>query len=221
MTVTLAEIYTIATAIGSIYLTFSVLMGQLHLGGHSGGHGSHACSGHSHHAGAGDDGADFGDGDDGRLAFASLLSPMTISMFSAFFGITGLFVGKVFPFLGPFTLVPAIAAGVIVTALLMQAFSWLFAKSNVSTNARIDDLIGQAGEVCVPINQGRKGEITCVMGSKRYNYPAIAAKAAIAKGSRVIISDYKDGVVTVEPWEDAVLDISGPVAEPVVKQIEQ
>jgi membrane protein implicated in regulation of membrane protease activity len=220
MTVTLAEIYTIATAIGSIYLTFSVVMGQLHLGGHSG-HGSHACSGHTHHAGSGDDGGEFGDGDDGRLAFASLLSPMTISMFAAFFGLTGLFVGKVFPFIGAFSLVPAIVAGIMVSALLMKAFSWLFAKSNVSTNARIDDLIGQAGEVCVPINQGRTGEITCVMGSKRYNYPAIAAKTAIAKGSRVIISDYKDGVVTVEPWEDTILDISSPVVEPVVKRIEQ
>jgi membrane protein implicated in regulation of membrane protease activity len=238
MTITLADIYTISAAIGCIYLTFSALLGQLDLGEHM--HGGHVESGHSgvhtalsqsgHHSaahtGIGHDGSghshhghshESGDGELARFAISTLLSPMTISTFSAFFGLTGLFVGKLFPFVGAFSLIPATAMGILVSSLLMTLFSWLFAKTHVSTNARIDELVGQVGEVSVPIKEGRTGEITCVMGSKRYNYPAVAGSIILPAGTQVMISNFENGVVTVEPWENMVLDIS----EKVVKNAEQ
>jgi membrane protein implicated in regulation of membrane protease activity len=246
MTVALTEIYTIATAIGSIYLTFSVLMGQLHGGdgahGHHGGPGGHSDCGHEgHHIDGGADATHAIDSSHsdathavdsahsethsaiarsqrpmvlGKHAihdFLSLLSPMTISIFSAFFGLTGLCAGKLFPMLGAFTLIPAILMGIVVTSLLMTAFTWAFLKSSVSTNARIDDLIGQIAEVCVPIKEGRTGEITCVMNSKRYNYPATGSGNSFSSGTRVMISDFENGVVKVEKFEDYTLDIQDAV----------
>jgi membrane protein implicated in regulation of membrane protease activity len=144
---------------------------------------------------------------------------MTISIFSAFFGLTGLICNRLFPALGYITLIPAIAAGMIVSVVLMRLSSWAFEKCNVSSNAKTEDLVGQIAQVCVPIKEGRKGEITCDMGSKRYNYPAVAGSFSLPSGSKVIISDFVDGIVTVEPFEDFTLDIS--TAQPVAKKIEQ
>lgn len=231
MTGPLTDIYIIATAIGSMYLIITVVMGQLHVsGGHghdAGGHHGHGDHGHSDLS-QGDSHADCG-GDEvprlnvvrhvGKVALASMLSPMTISMFCAFFGLTGLVFARSFPFLGPLTLLPAITAGVLISAVMMRIFSWAFAKCNVSANARTEELVGQIAEVCVPIKEGRKGEITCVLAAKRFNYPAKSASLHLTSGQKVIISDYNDGIVTVEPFEDYTLDISS--SDKVSRKIEQ
>lgn len=138
----------------------------------------------------------------------TFLSPMTLSVFLAFFGLTGFVVIKLLPWLGLLTLVPAIVVAALVTQTMLRVFSWLLRSTDVSTVARMSEVIGQMAHISVPIKEGRTGEIVCEMGSKRYNFSAKAlnSQQTFTSGARVIIADMRDGVAFVEPWDDVLLD---------------
>ncbi len=137
----------------------------------------------------------------------TLLNPMTLAIFLAFFGLTGLLVLRLLPFFGVLSCIPAALIAFVITGRLLNLFAWLLLKAGASSEGRIENLIGQMGQVTVPIKEGRTGEIACVMGSKRYNYPARAKtkEDAFAVASFVMVSDLKGGVAYVEPWTDAIL----------------
>ena len=106
--------------------------------------------------------------------------------------------------LGLVSLVPAVAVGLIMRNAIMMLLRWFVRQSHVSTTSRVEEAIGHAAEVCVSIQPGRTGEVTYVLGSKRYNMPA---KSAIAeseykRGAKVMIADVREGVVFVDPWQE-------------------
>lgn len=137
------------------------------------------------------------------LKVMSWISPASMAIFLAFFGLTGMMIFK----LGALSLVPAIAVGLIMRNLVMMLLRWFIKQSHVSTTSRVEECIGHAAEVCVAIQPGRTGEITYVLGSKRYNMPAkmIAAEGEYKRGSKVLISDVRDGVVFVDPWQELTI----------------
>lgn len=195
--------------------------------------GAHQVLGHSHglhdtgaHGHAGHDAAAHGHGsedpatqlkeiskvtnlDQGRsqtpvlLRVMSWVSPASMAIFLAFFGITGMAIFK----LGALSLVPAIAVGLLMRNVTMFLLRWFVRQSHVSTTSRVEECIGHAAEVCVSIQPGRTGEITYVLGSKRYNMPAKsnAAQSEYKRGSKVLISDVRDGVVFVDPWQELTI----------------
>jgi len=126
-----------------------------------------------------------------------------MAIFLAFFGLIGLATFK----LGALSLVPAIATGLVMRNVVMFMLRWFVRQSHVSTTSRVEECIGHAAEVCVSIQPGRTGEVTYVLGSKRYNMPAkmIAAEGEYKRGSKVLISDVKDGVVLVDPWKELTI----------------
>ncbi|HEY9867777.1 MAG TPA: hypothetical protein V6D08_01100 [Candidatus Obscuribacterales bacterium] len=140
----------------------------------------------------------------------TILSPMTIAVFLAFFGISGLLLAKLLPFLGPLTVPPAIIISLLITGQVLSLLRWMMFKMNVSSVVRVNELIGHPAEVLIPIQKGRVGEVTYVSGSTRLQAPAKPARPDMEfkRGAKVMISDIKDGVVYVEPWDDILLDNS-------------
>lgn len=194
--------------------------GAHHILGHS--HGLHDTGAHGHighdagHGHGGDDPATqlkeiskVTNLDQGRnntpalLRVMSWVSPASMAIFLAFFGITGMAIFK----LGALSLVPAIAVGLLMRNVTMYMLRWFVRQSHVSTTARVEECIGHAAEVCVSIQPGRTGEITYVLGSKRYNMPAKSnvSETEYKRGSKVLISDVRDGVVFVDPWQELTI----------------
>lgn len=137
------------------------------------------------------------------LRIMSWISPASMAIFLAFFGLTGMAIYK----LGIITLIPAIAVGLIMRNVMMFMLRWFVSQSHVSTTSRVEECIGQSAEVCVLIQPGRTGEVTYVLGSKRYNMPAKSnsADSVYKRGAKVIISDVREGVVFVDPWQELTI----------------
>ncbi len=179
-------------------------------GGHDGGH-------HGSHDGHGDDDARTGANQlinqghaQKNLYFTllSIFSPMTISIFIGFFGATGIAIRSFVPWMGPFTLIPAILAGVVAVNLMKAILGWATSKLTASSLTSSQQAIGQIAEVNTPIKDGRLGEVSYVIGLTRFNAAARPAKEGgeIARGTKVIIVETDGPVVLVEPFSDAQLD---------------
>ncbi|HEY9756920.1 MAG TPA: hypothetical protein V6C97_17270 [Oculatellaceae cyanobacterium] len=143
----------------------------------------------------------------------SILSPMALAMFLTFFGVFGMLFERltqwlVFlplferltPWLGFLTLIPAVLMSIAISNIFKFAVRWLIVHGNVSTEAKADDSIGQVGEIITPIKEGRAGEVTYVIGSKRYHAAAKSNKEGLEfkRGSKVIITGIQDHVVFVD-----------------------
>lgn len=246
----IGDIYLVCCAVGTIYLLAGAFLGHLGDGGsahgvhvdiaHSHGGFGHAAHGaHASHTGhAGHSHADLADLNPapskvaiipnmfrGRINparfFLSLFSPMTIAVFLAFFGISGIFALKIFPWLSFWSMVPAAIFGLLVTGQVMRALGWMVSQMNVTSQADASDLIGQRADVTVPIQGGDVGEVVFVVGLSRYNKSARALNpdTSFNQGSKVIISDVEDNVVLVEPWKEFLLeDNSSPQINDSEKQ---
>ncbi len=131
-----------------------------------------------------------------------LLSPMALAMFLTFFGIFGQVFEHLMPWLGIFTLVPATLISVAISNIFKYLVRYLIVHGNVSTEAKAEDSIGQVGEIITPIQAGRPGEVTYVIGSKRYHSTAKPSKEGIEfkRGSKVLITEIKDHVVYVDEY---------------------
>lgn len=225
----IGDVYLVCCAVGTIYLLAGAFLGHLSDGG--GGHGIHIDShahgighdthGHAGHSGHGDL-ADLNPSPSkvaiipsmfrGRVNptrfLLSFLSPMTIAVFLAFFGISGIFALKILPWLSLWSLVPAAICSLMITGQVMRALGWMIRQMNVTSQADVSDLIGQRADVTVPIQGGEVGEVVFVIGLSRYNKSARALnpETSFAQGSKVIISDIDDHVLLVEPWNELLLD---------------
>lgn len=189
--------------------------------GHSGltgGH--HTTDGHNgHHDGDGENGGrnesnlalNQGQGHSQKNLYFTLLSifsPMSISIFIGFFGVTGIAVRSALPWMGPLTLIPAILAGVVATNIMKAVLAWATRKLSASSLTSVQQAIGQIAEVNTPIKEGRLGEVSYVIGLTRFNSAARPAKEGceIARGAKVIIVETEGSVVLVEPFSDSQLD---------------
>lgn len=139
----------------------------------------------------------------GRLLMA-ILSPMSIAIFLAFFGLTGYLTGYLMPWLGYITLIPAFIAGFVMINIFKSCIRALMKYGTSSSHVRSGELIGQVGEVLIPIAENRPGEITYVIQSKIYSSVARASKPGekINKGTKVMIVETDGPTVFVEPYKD-------------------
>ncbi|HEY9712623.1 MAG TPA: hypothetical protein V6C72_04090 [Chroococcales cyanobacterium] len=203
---TLGQIYTVCAAIGILFIAVNVFLGQLDDAGSGDGLGGHIDS-------SGGDGVpvvDIGHAaahpqfahDLGKVVL-SLLSPMTIATFLAFFGLAGLTVAYTWPWLGIVTLVPALGTALGLSFCFRKLLALMMRHMHTSSHAKTTDLIGQVAEVNIPMHDGRQGEVTYVIHSKRINHSARPTKGDmdIAKGTKVLIVQVKDHMVLVEPYD--------------------
>ncbi|MBI4533286.1 MAG: hypothetical protein HY711_04995 [Candidatus Melainabacteria bacterium] len=234
----IGEIYIVCTAAGSIYFLVGLVMGQLHahdsgaLGNQSSTQQDTVDTPHNiqaHHDSFDSPlhssqhpatSAQLKAGSTGPVQFIdhhrlnvwklvlTLLSPMALATFLAFFGITGLLLAKLLPVSVVLTLPVAIVAGLLITSQVLRLLRLMVTKLEVSSIVKVQELIGHTAEVLITIEDARTGEITYVAGSKRLHAPAKAAKpdANLRRGSKVMIVDVKDGIFYVEPWQDYFLE---------------
>lgn len=133
----------------------------------------------------------------------TLLSPMTVCIYLAFFGLTGLVLAFNAPWLGYFSLIPSVLVSIGVSAAFKGMTQWMIKNMFTSTHQKEADLLGQMAEVNVPIHDGRMGEVTYVLNAKRMTATAKPAKPGVdfKKGSKVLIVGSKEHVVLIEPYD--------------------
>lgn len=134
----------------------------------------------------------------------TISSPMTISTFLAFFGISGLIILQFIPQLGIITALPAFLVALFISRAILQLMSWGMVHLHVSNVTRADQLIGLASKVTISIPPGEVGQISYVANGMRAitRARAMDATAEFSIGDRVIISDYQNRVAFVELWTD-------------------
>jgi membrane protein implicated in regulation of membrane protease activity len=230
----LSQAYFMSALVGGGFLLVNFVMGHLDEGGHDAGHGGHDghSGGHDGHGDAHGDGdhghgdSDHGHGEDhdtnryslvtdhrlenriGKLVL-SLLSPMSIAIFLAFFGLTGYASGYMMPWLGFITLVPAVIAGFLMINIFKSAIQAMMKYGTSSSHMRNDEIIGHIAEVLVPIAENRPGEVTYIIQSKIYSSTARSKPGtAINKGTKVMIVERDGPTVFVEPYRDLLLEES-------------
>ncbi len=113
--------------------------------------------------------------------------------------------GRLLPFLGLLTLVPAAVVGLVSVIVMRNVFSYLTAKLNVSNTVKSTDAIGHVAEVSASIVQGGTGEVTYVIGTTRCNAAAKSASSSetIKRGSKVLIVEREGHLVYVEPYQES------------------
>ena len=138
------------------------------------------------------------------MTILRVISPTTIAIFLFCFGFSGIVFSRTLPFLGWFSLLPAILGALILQALISRLLSKITRSLHTSTNFREESVIGLPAEATCAISAGRMGEITFRIGASRQTGPARAAKdgVQIAKTQQVIICDVREGVFFVEPSDE-------------------
>ncbi len=191
-------VYGVALAIGVVYAAFllffhglSDALGDLDVGGHGVDvHAGHVDVGHAGHIGhIGDhDGADEAVG----------VSMLAIASFVTSFGAFGLVAAALFGAGALSSLAVALLGGVIFGVAGQLFFLYILSPTVNSTVHQVE-LIGQVGEVTVPIPVGGVGQIALVAAGSRMTYPARAAEDghAIERGTPVRIDRLVGGVAYV------------------------
>ncbi len=218
------QIYLGSLVLGTGYLFFNVCLGNFdHDGGDAGHDGGDAGHGDAHAHGDGDgdghaDGDDHGHGDDSMSKTGALpvvhrggkiirfvlgvLSPIGISIWLTFFGLSGFISMFYVPWLGAITLIPAFFIGMFASNMFKGMIRLMVRRMAVSTNAKVHELVGHQAEVNIPITAGGVGEVTYVVGSKLYQSAAKPATPGqeFPRGSKVMIAHSEANLVLVEPW---------------------
>jgi hypothetical protein len=137
-----------------------------------------------------------------------ILSPFSIALFLAFFGVIGLMSERVFPALGDYTALIALALGWILSRQVLYGMTWITSRMFVTTVPKTEEIIGQVAEVCLPISAGSLGEVTYKVHSTHLNTPARAAQPDqdFQRGAKVMIKDLRDNIAYVEPLKDLFLE---------------
>lgn len=96
----------------------------------------------------------------------------------------------------------SLAAAIVLMVILYFVYVKPMRKAENSTGYSIRDLIGQIGEVSVPIPADGYGEVLVTAGFGRVNQIATSFDGkAIPDGTRVIVVDAADGVLRVSPFD--------------------
>jgi membrane protein implicated in regulation of membrane protease activity len=219
----LSQAYFMSALVGGGFLIFNFVMGHMDDSSDDAGHHGHDFGHDGDDGGDHDGGEDHGDHQDDTTRYSlvtdhrvqyrvgrfvlSVLSPMSISIFLAFFGLCGYAVGYLFPAIGYFTLIPAVLAGFAMINIFKSMIAAMMRYGTSSTHMRSDDLIGHVAEVLIPIAENRPGEVTYVIQSKIYSSAARSKPGtAINKGTKVMIVERDGPIVFVEPYKNLLIE---------------
>ncbi|MBI1269073.1 hypothetical protein GC174_01430 [bacterium] len=139
-----------------------------------------------------------------------LLSPTNLSLYFAGYGFGGHFALKLFPWIGIFSLIPALFLGWFFTKLFKMAIILMMRYFTSSSHLDNNNIVGHIGEVEASIKDGHTGLITYVIGNKLYNSAAQTSdpKVSIERGSKVLIVDTNEHILIVEPYRELSLEES-------------
>ena len=120
--------------------------------------------------------------------------------FGAFFGAFGtLFESLQLEFL-PTLVVPFVAAvlSMVVTAMVYCLLQAVFAKSQVTTEYKLADLIGTRGEITVPVRPGLRGQVLVATDARGRTLLSAVSTQDLKTGDRVQVTGVEGGALVVE-----------------------
>ena len=139
-----------------------------------------------------------GSGSSDQTLHFSPVSPVTLSMFTAVFGGTGLILSRVIGLPPLLSLPPATASGFAGAGAIFWVFHRIFEATQASSESRLFELVGQEGEVVTAIPAGGVGAIAYISKGTRYTGPA-RSEEGVTHGvnSAVIINRIAGGTFWV------------------------
>jgi membrane protein implicated in regulation of membrane protease activity len=202
---TWADFYLVCFAAGFLFSFLSFVMGgfhwhlpfHIHLPGSVDPH-FHVHAGSTHHAGA-PASADH----NGRGTTASVVNPLTIAIFLAWFGGTGYLLTRYSSILVVGALSLSVLAGLVGAAIVFLFLSKVLTSSEESLDPADFEMVGVLGRLSIPIREGGTGELIYSQAGTRRTCGARSENATvIAKGTEVIVTRYEKGIAYVRPWEE-------------------
>ena len=175
---------------GLLFTVASLALGVVGGGGHFGhiGHAPHA-AGHHLHVGSHDANQNLP-----LLNASSVIGGLT------WFGAAGYLLMRLGDWALPAVIIGGLAAGAVGWYVIAR-FLGLVLRGEVEMDPDDYRLEGRVGRVSVAIPSGGSGEILFEMAGSRHSEAARGLdKAAIPRGSEVVITAYADGFATVQPW---------------------
>ncbi len=135
-------------------------------------------------------------------------NPTSVAIMLSLGGMVGFLCLQIDSFPKLLSLPCAIVVGLIARKVFFNLLEKFSEVANVSTAVNTENAIGGEATVCLPICNGRTGEVYYEVGGKRFNSSArsLNADANYVRGQRVWVTDIKDGVFIV-------IDSSGEKAE--------
>ncbi len=206
-------IYLFAAIIGGGLLLFSLLGGSDHDASHADASGLDAGhdfdTGHDfdHDVGHDHDVSHDVHGGAGELLLG-LFRPRNLIFFLAAFGLTGTLLTLITPASETGSLLPSLVMGFVAMLLTHSVFLWL-KRSDTAVDAVSDnELEGCIGRVVLPVAEGERGRIACLVGGREVHLVARLAEdsgESLAVGSEVVVLRVSDTVAEVIPFESREL----------------
>jgi membrane protein implicated in regulation of membrane protease activity len=197
---TVADLYLICFVVGFLLSVVSFVFGNLHLHlphlhlhfGHGHFHVPHAPTA-PHSAG-------------GHAVYSGDLPVLnfgTITAFLAWFGGIGYLLTVYSSWLATVSLLVAIFGGMIGAAIVFFMISKFLMKHDRPLDPADYEMVGVLGRVCSSIREGGTGELIYSQeGSRRTCGARSETRAAIPKGTEVVVTRYDKGIAYVRPWEE-------------------
>jgi membrane protein implicated in regulation of membrane protease activity len=193
---TLAGFFFLCLLAGLIYAVISLIM--------SGGFGSAEPADVSADAG-GVDGGDIG----GEITF-SPVSPVVIATFITAFGGGGIVGTEGLKWSAVASAALAVGSGLLVAGLVYTVLNAVYKRTQGSSEAKSDDIVGLAAEVITPMSKNGTGEVAYVIRGARFTGSARSVdNSRIEKNSLVKIVRVAGSTLYVKPWSDESSDQEG------------
>lgn len=211
----IAIFYFICLVVGFLFALVGAIFGELGHGGMDAG--GHELSLGHHSIEVGDHNLDFGHDVDashdmvagghsvgmehaGQMPEVSFFNAITISVLTAFFGLSGLFAVYVLRMSALPSLAFALPVGLAIAVGQFLMYVKLFVQAQASSEATMAEVLGCEAEVITSIPADKVGEIAYVVKGTRYTSPAISADAEeVPKGTRVRVVNIKGTTLVVRP----------------------
>jgi membrane protein implicated in regulation of membrane protease activity len=188
---TWATFYLICFALGFLFSLLSFLLGGLRLPHGLGGHlhaGAHLHLGHGGHGGN---------------AAGSVLNPVTLAAFLAWFGGIGYLLTRFSTLWFAVGLGIALLSGVTGAGIIYLFLSRVLKAESEGLDLEDFDMVGMLGRISMPIRAGGTGEIIYSNAGTRHTCGARAEDgAAIGKGTEVVVTRYEKGIAYVRLWTE-------------------
>ena len=207
---TWADFYLVCFAAGFLFSFLSFVLGgfhwhlpfHLHLPGSADPH-FHVHGGATHHGGAGS--AD----QNGKGGTVSVVNPLTIAIFLAWFGGTGYLLTRYSSLLVVGALSVSLLAGLAGSAIVFLFLTRVLTSPLESLDSADFEMVGVLGRLSIPIRENGTGEIIYSQGGTRRTCGARSESTnPIAKGTEVVVTRYEKGIAYVRPWEEMAADAS-------------
>jgi len=189
---TWANFYLVCFAVGFLFSVLSYVLGGLRL------HVPHHMPGAHGHVGT-----HAAHGARGGKAGASLLNPITLAAFLAWFGGVGYLLTRFSTIWFVMGLGIALLSGLTGAGIIYLFLSRVLTSEEENLDPSDYDMVGVLGHISMPVREGGTGElIYSQAGTRRVCAARAEDNSAIARGTEVVVTRYENGVAYVRLWTE-------------------